>query len=95
MKQRPRIYYSESQKALMRERWRKGIRILWLRQGYWTERVRRPGDRERRGGTEKQRAYCRQRMGIKRKYKGRRNASSVALKMSQATAREKDGRPIG
>ncbi|CAB3801755.1 hypothetical protein LMG28138_05059 [Pararobbsia alpina] len=24
MKQRPRIYYSESQKALMWERWRKG-----------------------------------------------------------------------
>jgi hypothetical protein len=27
MKQRPSIYYSESQKALMRERWRKGETI--------------------------------------------------------------------
>ena len=27
MKQRPRIYYSESQKALMWERWRKGETI--------------------------------------------------------------------
>ncbi|SAK48133.1 hypothetical protein AWB83_00965 [Caballeronia ptereochthonis] len=30
MKQRPRIYYSESQKALMWDRWRKGETFEYL-----------------------------------------------------------------
>lgn len=32
MKQRPRIYYSESQKALMWERWRKGDTLYQIAQ---------------------------------------------------------------
>ncbi len=29
MKQRPRIYYSDAQKALMLERWRQGATLRW------------------------------------------------------------------
>ena len=34
MKQRRRIYYSESQKALMWERWRKGESLQHIAQGF-------------------------------------------------------------
>jgi hypothetical protein len=39
MKQRPRIYYTESQKALMWERWRQGEFLQKIAQLFGTLRV--------------------------------------------------------
>jgi len=33
MKQRPRIYYTDTQKALMRERWKKGDSLQQIAEG--------------------------------------------------------------